>query len=508
MRSIKTRRFAYAAAALLALSASSAFAGGVLTVGNPFAPVSMDPAFSGNGRAGTFLMPAYEPLLRTRPEGGFEPALAQSWSVSPDNREATFTLRKDARFSDGEPVTAAAAKKSIEYWIGKKGPFSTNLATLTSIDLVDDYTFKVKLSSGNPNILSLFDTYWLSGDLISPKALDVGANLGVQTYGAGPYVLDAANTITGKSYVYLPNPYYYDKAKVVWDKVVISVFEDQNSAIPAMKTGQLKLLVSDALTGHANESKLPENIRIVSTPVQWTGLFLGDRDGLVNPALKDIRVRQALNFGIDRALVTTALFGKLAEPTDQLQGKGFIGYDEAIEAKYPFDPAKAKALLAEAGYGAGLELKVAYVHATLSNVLFQALAGQYRKIGVTLKGQEFQNLGALAPAAAQKQFDSLIANTNSGVPYLAKFQTLDPKGSYNYYNSEDAELTRLIAEASALPADKSEEAWKKVYAHVADIAWFVPISAMHVVYFASSDIDAAKPGQSTVIDLTRVTPAK
>ena len=142
-------------------------------------------------------------------------------------------------------------------------------------------------------------------------------------------------------------------------------------------------------------------MRIVSDPVQWTGLFLSDRDGVVNPALKDVRVRQALNFGVDRALVTTALFGKLAEPTDQLQGRGFIGHDDANEAKYPYDPVKAKALLTDAGFGSGLELKTAYVHSTLSNILFQALAGQYHKIGVTLKGIELQNLGAVAPAAAE-----------------------------------------------------------------------------------------------------------
>jgi peptide/nickel transport system substrate-binding protein len=184
-----------------------------------------------------------------------------------------------------------------------------------------------------------------------------------------------------------------------------------------------------------------------------------------------------------------------------------MGHDDANEAKYPYDPVKAKALLTDAGFGSGLELKTAYVHSTLSNILFQALAGQYHKIGVTLKGVELQNLGAVAPGAAQKQYDSLIANTNSGVPYLAKFQTLDPHGSYNNYQTEDPKLAQLIAEASALPADKSEEAWKKVYAYVADIAWFVPISAMHVVYFATSDIDAPKPGQSTVIDLVRVKPA-
>ena len=93
------------------------------------------------------------------------------------------------------------------------------------------------------------------------------------------------------------------------------------------------------------------------------------------------------------------------------------------------------------------------------------------------------------------------------MPYLAKFQTLDPHGSYNNYHTEDPKLAQLITDASALSVDKSEEAWKKVYAYVADIAWFVPISAMHVVYFATSDIDAPKPGQSTVIDLVRVKPA-
>ncbi|SDR57793.1 peptide/nickel transport system substrate-binding protein [Rhizobiales bacterium GAS191] len=483
-------------------------AAGVLTVGNPFAPVSMDPAFSGNGRAGTFLLPAYEPLVRTLPDGSFEPALATSWSVSADNREVTFTLRQDAKFSDGEPVTAAAAKRSIEYWRSKNGPFATNLATATSIDVLEPYKFKIVLSSGNPNVVSLFDAYWLSGDLISPKALDAGANLGAQTFGAGPYKLDPSATIAGKSYAYVPNEFYYDKSKIKWDKVVISVFEDQNSAIQAMKTGQLKLLISDPLTGHDNAASLPKELRIISDPVQWIGLILSDRDGVVNPALKDVRVRQALNYGVDRKLVSMALFGNLGDPTDQLQGKGFIGHDEAIETKYPYDPAKAKALLAEAGYANGLEIKTAYVHNTLSAVFIQALAGQYRKIGVAIKGIESQNLGALANAFGQKQVDALIFNTNSGVPYLAKFQPLDVNGSVNYYHSVDPALTQLIADASALNADKADEAWKKVYAYVADIAWFVPVSAVHVVYFASNAIEAPKPGQSTVIDLIRVTPAQ
>ena len=508
------RRRTLAGAALLALATALALPATaqapdrVLTVGNPFSPVSMDPALSGNGRAGTHLMPAYEPLIRVRADGSFEPALATAWAISADSKEATFTLRKDAKFSDGEPVTAEAAKKSIEYWRNKKGPFSVNLANVSAIEVLDSHRFKIKLSSPNPALLNLFEAYWLAGDLISPKALANPDSLGTQTFGAGPYKLDTANTITGKSYTYVPNEHYYDKSRIKWDKVVMSVFEDQNSAIQAMKAGQIKLLVSDPVTGHANAGKLEKNMRTLSEPVQWTGLIFVDRDGSVNPALKDVRVRQAINHAIDRKIIAKALLGDFADPTLQLQGKGFMGHDPALEARYPIDIPKAKALLAAAGYPDGFELKLSYVNNTLSSVMSQVLAGQLKKAGIRVKLNELQNFGAMLAAGRSKGLEALVFNSNSGVPNLARFQTLAPKGSLNFYGNEDATLARLIDEASLLPLDKADAAWRKVYAHVVDIAWFAPIAATHTVYFATDAIKAPRVGQSVVIDLINVVPAK
>ena len=481
----------------------------VLTVGNPFAPLSMDPSLSGNGRAGTHLLPAYEPLIRVRADGSFEPALATAWEMSADSKQATFTLRKDAKFSDGEPVNAEAVKRSIEYWRTKKGaPFAVNLAGVTSIDVLDSQRVRFTLSAPNPAFLNLFEAYWLSGDIISPKALATPDVLAKETFGAGPYKLDPAATVTGKTYTYVPNPHYYDKSRIKWDKIVLSVFEDQNSAIQAMKAGQLKLLVSDPVTGYANRDKLAKNMRVITDPVQWTGLIIMDRAGTVNPALKDVRVRQAINVAIDRRLIAKALLGDFAEPTVQLQGKGFLGHDPANEAKYPFDLARAKALLAEAGYGNGLEIRLAYVNNSLSRTMSQVLAGQLKKAGITATLTELQGFGAMLAAAANKQFDVLVFNSNSGVPNLARFQTLMPKGSLNMYGSEDATLTKLMDEAANLPLPKSEAAWKKVYAHVVDLAWFAPIAATHTVYFATDDVKTPKIGQSVVIDLVNVVPAK
>jgi peptide/nickel transport system substrate-binding protein len=511
------RRFGWQAAASLGFALVSAGpapvqaqpAERVLTVGNPFAPLSMDPSLSGNGRAGTHLLPAYEPLIRVKADGSFEAALATAWEMSADSREATFTLRSDAKFSDGEPVNAEAVKKSVEYWRTKKGgPFAVNLASLAAIEVLDANRVRFKLNTPNPAFLNLFEAYWLSGNIISPKALANPDSLAKETFGAGPYKLDPAATVTGKTYTYLPNPHYYNKARIKWDKIVLSVFEDQNSAIQTMKAGQLKLLVSDPVTGHANRDKLAKNMRVLSDPVQWTGLIIMDRNGIINPALKDPRVRQAINHAIDRKLIAKALLGDFAEATVQLQGKGFLGYDAANEARYPYDVAKAQKLLAEAGYEKGVDIKMAYVNNTLSRTMSQVLAGQFKKVGINATLNELQGFGAMLGAAANKQFDVLVFNSNSGVPNLARFQTLMPKGSLNMYGTEDATLARLMDEAANLPLAKAEAAWKKVYAHVVELAWFAPIAATHTVYFATSDIKTPKIGQSVVIDLINVEPAK
>jgi peptide/nickel transport system substrate-binding protein len=373
--------------------------------------------------------------------------------------------------------------------------------------VLDSHRFKITLSAPQPGLVTLFDAYWNGGLIISPKGVDNPDLLARETRGAGPYRLDPAATISGKSYTYVPNEHYYDKSRIKWEKVVISVFEDQNAGIQAMKSGQLKLLSSDPFTGNANAANLPKDLRIVSDAVGWTGLIMNDRDGEVQPYLKDVRVRQAINYALDRKLMTKALFGKFADPTDQLQSKGFLGYDAKNEERFPYDPAKAKAFLKESGYPDGFELKVAYVNNTMSQFLQQAISAQLRKVGITVKPMEAQSFGAMRAMADNKAFTAIIVNSNSGVPNLAKFQTLDPRGSFNQYGSKEETLTRLMSDASNLPVEKSEEAWKKVYAHVVEIGWFAVVAAIHVVYFASNTIKTPGIGQSIVMDLTDVEPA-
>lgn len=481
----------------------------VLTVGNTLAPVSLDPARSSPGTPGIFLQPAYDPLVRTAADGALMPALAIAWEVASDGKSVTFTLRDDAKFSDGEPVTAEAAKRSIEYWVGRNGPLATNLKTLQSIEVLDRYRFRVNVSVSNPSLASQFNAYYLSGNLISPKGLDNPDALMNQTFGAGPYMLDLERTVSGRTYSYIPNPHYYDKSRIHWDRLTISVFEDQNSAIQAMEVGQLKLLLSDAVTGHTNSTKLPRNIRIVSTPYNCACLILYDRAGKINPALADIRVRKALNLALNRPLIAESLFGKLGDPTAQIQARGFPGYDETNEKIYPFDVDKAKALLAEAGYPNGFTLKMGYFKSTLTDLVAQVLIDQFAAIGLTVEPREYHNLAATHQGVFKdKEVDSLLSIPGSGPPSLTKAQWFVPGGLHNPYGSEDAELTALVETASGLPVEEAEEAWKAVYTRLVDLAWFVPAAAVHMTYFASDDIVTPEFGGPSGMHLIDVEPVQ
>ncbi|MDW8809985.1 ABC transporter substrate-binding protein, partial [Streptomyces scabiei] len=92
----------------------------------------------------------------------------------------------------------------------------------------------------------------------------------------------------------------------------------------------------------------------------WAGLLLLDREGTVVKGLGDVRVRQALNFAVDRAAITKAVYGDYGAPVSQPQMPGYDGYSPEAAKTYPHDPDKAKKLLKAAGYGSGLTIPVNY----------------------------------------------------------------------------------------------------------------------------------------------------
>ena len=123
----------------------------------------------------------------------------------------------------------------------------------------------------------------------------------------------------------------------------------------------------------------------------------------------------------------------------------------------------------------------------------------------TLRAELRGAVGVLTLARPEKR-NALSDETILGIERY--FQTLDPEGSFNYYRTADAGLTALLSTAASLPLNASEQAWKNVYARVADLAWFAPLVASNIVYLASDRVELPRPGLAVVIDLINVVPRK
>ncbi len=225
----------------------------------------------------------------------------------------------------------------------------------------------------------------MAGDVVGPAGLAKPESLGSTTNGAGPYMIDPGSTILNSQYVYVKNPYYWDASAQHWDKVVIKIISDGNSILSALKTGQVQVAEGAATEADAVAAA---GLKIYSAPSAMLGMYIGDIDGKIVPALKDVRVRQALNFAIDRKGIVGSLYGKYGRPTDQFVPQGIGGYLASLEDFYPYDPAKAKQLLADAGFPNGFKFTLVEQPAVSSgDLMAQAMVANWKDIGVdvTLK---------------------------------------------------------------------------------------------------------------------------
>lgn len=495
-----------AALAGCAADAEEATGDGVLDVAISFVPGSLDPAISSLGLWAVPLSPVYEPLLRVDADGELAPALASDWSVEDGNTTFTFTIRDDVTFANGEDVTPEAVVASIEYWRSANGPFVNRLAALTDIS-IDGDTITMSLDAPNPDFLWFFTPGNNTGSIIAPAGLADPESLGTEPQGAGPYVLDLDQTVTGSTYTYTANENYYDLDAVEWDAVKITVYEDATSALQALQSGQVDFMYSDASTANSNAATLSDDIGIARIARGWTGLMIMDRDGQADPALGDVRVRQALNHAVDRDALTAALFGEFGQPTAQVTGPGFTGYVEANDTAYTYDPDRARELLADAGYADGATITNALFQTPRNSLLTEALIDQFAQVGVTMTVDTYAGNADWRQAIYSQQFGTAVEGNAFSTPYLANLSTFDKGSPFNgVFGIEDPEMTRLVNAAAALSGGEAEAAWQEVFTYVVDQAWFVPISTSEAIYLYAGTV--AEPALTSVeVDIRDIHPA-
>lgn len=462
---------------LLAAGLATAACGGpgspaadrTLRIGQYWPPTSLDPAKAG-GESQLFLQPAYDPLIYRAADGRYQPRLATAWRyLGTGNTAFEITLRDGVTFSDGSPLTADGLKSSIEHFRQAAGQAAAFLAPIATMTTAGPLVLRLTLNQPHPLLPSLFTQDFLAGDVISPAGLADPAQLATGTAGAGPYVLLPAETVANDHYAYGPNPRYWNAPGRAYDKITIKVLPNENTALAALKTGQVDVVQgSYAIAGGAKAA----GFKVASSPAIVMGLQLNDRAGTLSPPLADIRVRQALNYAVDRVKITSALLGEYGIPVDQPSAPGEDGFSE--KPFYTYDPAKARQLLTDAGYAGGFTLPVVIPSTpAFPGDLTQAIASNLQQVGVTLK---ISAEDATAANAALPRFPA--SSMGWGVLpayFMGRGLWLKDAIGMNPFHSSDPVLEDLDRQAAAADEQARPALDKQIVRRVVELGWFLPV---------------------------------
>ncbi|MET9145789.1 ABC transporter substrate-binding protein [Streptomyces sp. NPDC004042] len=457
---------AVVALALAACTNAAATSGSTSTdqlrIGTLLDVTSWDPANADIGFDGPYLSAVYDPLVALDKNSRPVPALATSWSYSPDYLTLTMHLRTGVSFSDGQRFDAAAAVRNLEHL--KSGVRSgQTYADVTSVTEVDADTIALHLKKKNDSLLYYMGLgrSWMA----SPAAIKA-KSLTAAPVGSGPYTFRAGESTPGSQYVFTEKPRHWDRATYPYRTVKVFPIADPTASFNAMLSGQLDV-------NYANAADIPYAERngwnVASKVATWVGIQFTDRTGKQLKPLGDVRVRQAINHAFDGAAILKSVGQGSGVATNQVFPAGDPAYDASLNDRYPFDMGKAKRLLAEAGYPDGFRVTM-----PMSSI-FQAWQPAVQQIlgqlGIKVTWKNMSPADYQKNASTFPMFVAVVAlDSNSAASVdgrIASRQWFNPNPSTEAF----PEIQSLLGRIQAATGDRQTALIRELDAKVTDTAW-------------------------------------
>ena len=427
-----------------------------------------------------------------------EPDLAKSFTISPDGKIYTFKLREDVKFHNGRKLTAEDIKFSIERAINPKtqspgqGFFwsikgfdemvAGKTTQLSGMTVIDPYTLKIELSRPDATFLHVMAINFAFA-VPKEEVEKYGQDFGKHPVGTGAFKMKEWKL--GQNVVYERNPDYYKTGLPRLDKIVFEVGQEPTVALLRLQRGEVDILGDGIPPARFLQVKNdPQNADLIIEGGQLHTGYVS-----MNVRIKPFdnkKVRQAVNMAINKERICKIINNR-AVPANQPLPPAMPGYDKEYKG-YAFDPAKAKALMAEAGLPDGFTTEL-YANNTDPNPrIAQAIQRDLAEIGITA---EIKTLAQSTVIAAGGEEDQAPMIWSGGMAWIADFP--DPsnfygpilgcggavRGGWNWAWYCNDKLDELAAKADAMsdPAVKAEreDLWRSIFVRLMDDAPWAPV---------------------------------
>ncbi len=398
----------------------------------------------------------YEGLTRIASDASVQPALAERWDVSPDGKVYSFHLRRGVTFSDGTPFDAAIVKFSLER---ATAPDSTNaqkqlFEPIEKVDTPDPLTAVVTLK--RPVGEFAYSMAWPDAVMIAPAS---AAGNKTNPVGTGPYKL--VDWKRGDHIELVKRPDYWNAAAVKLTHVTYRFIADPQAQVEAVKTGGVDAFPILAAPQSFDDLRKDSRFQAV----------IGNTEGKVLLALNnakkpfnDVRVRRALNYAIDKKAVIDGGYAGFGTPIGSHYSPNDPGYVDLTQ-RYPYDPAKARQLLAEAGYPNGFSATLRLPPPTYARQPGEVVAAMLEDVGVKVSIEKIEFAQWLDQVFKRKDYDMTIISHVE--PRDLNIYARDDY-YFDYHNPEYKQV--LTDAAQALDEGKRLELYKKAQTILADDA--------------------------------------
>ena len=499
---------------------------------------TLDPAFAKNQSIMWAVHQIYNTLIQTDDSLNLIPSLAKSWDISTDNLVYTFHLRNDVFFQDNDAFPNGKGRKMtaqdvvysfnriIDVNTASSGAwiFNSHVDSLHPFTAIDDTTFQIKLVAPFQPILGILSMQYCS--VVPKEVVDkYGKDFRRHPCGTGPFQFVAWEE--GQVLIFKKNPYYFEKDSAgnrlpYLDGINVSFFENKATEFLEFQQGRLDFVndidasfKDEVLTKSGKLKKEWKDIIVLQTHpylnIEYLGILNDTTLSIVkNSPLKDVRIRQAINYGFNRRKMILYVRNSIGIPAESgFVPEGLPSFDSSSVKGYRYNPAKALQLLKEAGYPNGVGLPVIKLETIPIYAEFASyIANELQQVGIRIQVETVQKSLLLEETAKSDALffrGSWIADYPDAENYLSDFYGKNPAPP-NYTRYKNPQFDKLYEKALA---EKNDSLRYKIYQQADQLmikdAPVVPLWYDMVIHLVHPYVKNFIPNSLNLLELRKVT---